>query len=96
MPTTSMQKTEQAIWARLLDANGPLSPEMARSILKLDFPPKDKERMHELAAKARGGNLSASERADIDTYGRVGSLLSVWKSKARQSLKKEPARQFLR
>lgn len=43
--------------------------------------------MRELAARARAGTLTAEEQAEIDTYGRVGSLLSILKSKARRSLK---------
>jgi hypothetical protein len=89
MAATSIDKTEQAIWARLLDGQGALPQNLARAILELDFPSEDKERRHRLAAKARDGALSPGERADIDTYGRVGSLLSVWKSKARQSLRKQ-------
>jgi hypothetical protein len=43
--------------------------------------------MRKLAAKARQGNLTLTEREEIDAYGRVGSLLSIMKSKARKALK---------
>lgn len=81
--------TEAAIWSRLLQPRrAVLSVEAARSLLRLDFPPEDKERMHELAAKARDGALSAAEQHEIGNYERVGNLLALMKSRARQRLKK--------
>jgi hypothetical protein len=65
-----------------------LSLEAARSILRLEFAPADKDRMHELAAKARDGSLSRAEREEVRSYERVGNLLALMKSKARQRLKK--------
>ena len=60
-----------------------------RNILQLEFPPEDKERMQELAAKARDGSLSAAEQEVIRNYERVGNLLGIIKAKARQRLKGE-------
>ncbi len=86
---SSTPATEVAIWSRLLQPGGKtLTLEAARSILRLDFAPEDKERMHELAAKARDGSLTAAEQEDIRNYERVGNLLALMKSKARQRLKK--------
>jgi hypothetical protein len=65
-----------------------LSLEAARSLLRLDFAPEDKARMHELAAKAREGSLTGTEQEAIRNYERVGNLLALMKSKARQRLKK--------
>ncbi len=59
----------------------------ARAILKLDFEPADLERMHELAAKAREGTLTAADQAEIDAYEVVGRLLGLMHSKARLSVK---------
>ncbi len=88
MPTTETTRTEEAIWARVF---GPgrltLSAEAARSLLEIDFPQQDKERMRELASRARAGALTPGEQQEIDTYGRVGSLLSILKSKARMVLR---------
>jgi hypothetical protein len=64
-----------------------LSVAAARTILHLEFPAEDKERMHELAAKARDGSLTAAEQEEIRNYERVGNLLALMKSKARQRLK---------
>jgi uncharacterized protein YnzC (UPF0291/DUF896 family) len=80
---------EAALWGRLLDPVGTeLSPEAARYILTPGFPKSDIERRHELAAKARASALTPEERLEIDTYDRVGHVLALKKSKARQALKK--------
>jgi hypothetical protein len=84
--------TEGAIWSRLLQPGSKaLSLEAARSILRFDFAPEDKDRMHELAAKARDGSLTIAEQEDLRNYERVGNLLALLKSKARQRLKKATA-----
>jgi hypothetical protein len=90
MQTTQPASTELAILGRVLEPEEPtLSPEAARSILELDFRPKDRERMEELAAKARKGTLSPEEEVEIDSYEKAGHVLSLMKAKARVSLKKK-------
>jgi hypothetical protein len=92
MSTTETNSTEYAIWSRLLQPGKPtFSPAVARAVLALDFPPEDKARLRELAAKAREGTLTPEEQEQIDSYGRVGSVLSILKSKARVSLRKAGA-----
>lgn len=89
MHATRSRPTDDAILARLLNGEKPkLSVQTARFILGLEFPEEDKSRMHELAARAREGKLSHGESEEIDAYGRVGSLLAILKSRARQALKK--------
>lgn len=44
--------------------------------------------MRALAAKAREGLLTPEEEIEIDSFERVGHLLSTLKSKARKVLKK--------
>jgi uncharacterized protein YnzC (UPF0291/DUF896 family) len=61
----------------------------AKAILELDFKQVDKDRMRELLAKAKKGALSTHEKAEIDSYERVGHLLSQMKSKVRRTLKCE-------
>lgn len=81
--------TEGAIWDRLVHYDRKSLPlPAARYFLRLEFAPEDKERMHELAAKAREGTLSAAERAEVRNYEQVGNLLALMKSKARQRLKR--------
>lgn len=93
MPITQTKRaTEGAIWSRLLrPGSKALSLEAARSLLRLEFVQEDKDRMHELAAKARDGSLSGAEQEEIKTYERVGNLLALMKSKARKRLKEAAA-----
>ena len=79
--------TEAEVWLRILHPDGKLSPRAARAILGLSFPRNDISRVHELAAKARAGTLTAEEDTEMDNFERVGSILSTLKSKARQVLK---------
>ena len=53
----------------------------------LDRKAADKQRMDELAEKARQGTLSPDERTEVESYERVGHILNIIQSKARQSLK---------
>jgi hypothetical protein len=80
--------TEVEMWLRILHPNGELSPQAARAILQLSFPEADIEHMRELSAKARAGTLSVDEDRIMDEYERVGSVLSILKSRARQVLKR--------
>lgn len=83
---------ETALWGRLLDpVSTALSPEAARYLLNLRFPQSDLDRMQELAEKAREGTLTLEEHIEMDNYERVGHVLSLMKSKARQSLKQARA-----
>lgn len=81
--------SEAEIMSRILKPDrATLSPAAARSILKLDFTAEDKDRMHQLAAKAREGTLTPAEKSEIENYEVVGTLISIMQSKARRSLKK--------
>jgi hypothetical protein len=42
--------------------------------------------MHALAEKAQAGSLTGAERAELDSYERIGCLLGMLQSKARISL----------
>lgn len=85
MPANS----EAAIWTRLIQPEREdLSPDAARSLLRIEFTEQDKTRMHELALKAQDGTLTGTEQAEIDNYCRVGRLLDLMHSKARRSLKR--------
>jgi hypothetical protein len=89
MQTKHSISSESAIWGRLLAPGGTkLSSEAVRAIIKIDFPQADKDRMRKLAAKARTGTLTAEEQEAIDAYGRIGSFISIMKSKARVALRK--------
>ncbi len=83
---------EVAIWERLLvPEEDELSPEKARLILQLRFPDEDLQRMRALSAKARAGTLTPEENEEMETYERVGHVVSILKSRARQVLKATPS-----
>ena len=81
--------TEAAILARLIQARDGMSPDVAKYRLSIDFGAEDTERMNVLAERAREGDLTAEEVAELDSYLHVGSLLSILQSKARRLLKSE-------
>ncbi len=81
--------TEAEIFSRIFEPDKPnLSAAAARSLLQLDFQPRDRARMDALAEKARKGKLTRLEDTELETYIQVGHLLAIMLSKARQSLKK--------
>jgi hypothetical protein len=90
-PPRQTAATELAILTRVFEPEEPtLSPEAAYSLLALDFRPADRERMQVLAAKARAGTLSPEDQVEIDSYEKVGHILSLLKAKAKVSLRNSP------
>lgn len=82
-----MSSAEVAILGRMFKPErGDLSPEAARSLLRLEFDPDDLSRMHELALRAQAGSLTEAEEGELESYRRIGRLLEVMRSKARRSL----------
>ena len=79
-----------AIWQRVLEFDGELSPTAARALLKLRFSERDHELLDELSAKAHAGALTPDEQMQLDTFERLGCLLDVLHSKARRALMKKP------
>jgi hypothetical protein len=85
--------TDAEIFRRIFEPEKPnLSPAAAKSILQLDFRPEDRTRMDALAQKAHRGKLTKQEDQELETFLRVGHLLTIMQSKARQSLKKASSR----
>jgi hypothetical protein len=89
--TGNTSDTEVRILARVL-GNGEdrLPPAMARYLLKIGFNDRDKARMHDLAMRNQGGALSPAEKEDLLGYAKVGTVLSILKSKARRALNVTP------
>lgn len=82
--------SETAILGRLIEKEkGDLAPPLARYLLTLDFGPRDKARMHELAVGNQAARLTAEEQDELQNYVKVGHMLAALQSKARKSLKKE-------
>ncbi|MCI0640129.1 MAG: hypothetical protein L0Y72_00525 [Gemmataceae bacterium] len=63
-----------------------LTPEMARSVLRLDFRDADHRRVEKLLAKAQNGTLSNEEKTELDEFLQAADHLAVLQSKARRSL----------
>jgi hypothetical protein len=89
MATALPPPSEAAIWTRVLqpEDNG-LSPDAARSLLALTFSERDKARMSELAQKNQEGLLTPEERQELESYVKVGDVLSLLHLKARKSLQR--------
>ena len=84
MSTSIIENVEATILAHVIAPESPTLPAaVAAELLKWGFPEYDKQRMSELAAKARLGALSAEEQAETEVYERVSSFLGLVKSKAR-------------
>jgi hypothetical protein len=80
--------SESAILGRvILPDRSDFTADLARAILGLDFAEQDRRRMHDLAAKAREGTLTAAEKEVVGCYERVGAFLSLLQAKARRALK---------
>jgi hypothetical protein len=74
----AIASSEMAILRRIVDTDQPILPVVAaRAILKLDFSRSDLDRMNELAAKNRKGELSTDESEELDNYIRVGQTLGI-------------------
>ena len=81
------ETTEAAIFSRVWDDESKsLSPTVARHVLKLEFAAQDQARMRELAAKNQAGELTSDEADELDNFVKVGDLLALLQSKARQRL----------
>ncbi len=91
MSTSTLDDPEARILARVIGGQGAaLLPEVAREFLAWSFSEFDRQRMSQLAEKARAGVLTPEERAETEGYERVDSFLGIVKSRARRSLRVQP------
>lgn len=82
-----MKFAEADVLSRIIKPeNGELSPDVARSLLKLEFDAQDLARMHELIVRGQASQLSPAEQVELDGYRRIGRMLELMRSKARHSL----------
>ena len=79
---------EVEVWLRIFHPDEAMSPRVARALLGLSIAKNDVRRMRELSAKARAGTLTVEEDAEMDNFERVGSILSILKSRARQVIQR--------
>ena len=66
--------------------NGSWPVEVAQGILSITLSQADRQRMDELAAKARNAALDTDEELEIESYRQASRLLELMKAKARASL----------
>jgi uncharacterized protein YnzC (UPF0291/DUF896 family) len=86
-------QVETNIWQRLIDpAWHDLTPEAAQSILRLKFAQADIDKMNVLAALARDGTLTDSQKEEMDAYMRIGRMVAIMQSKARLAVKRSQER----
>jgi hypothetical protein len=93
MSTATVRRgdNEATILARVFDdERGLLPPDLARSILNVEFSARDKARMHDLAVRNQADALSPEEKEELYAFAKAGTLLGILKSKARRTLKIKP------
>jgi len=79
------------LFRRVLEPDaGTMSPELARYVRTLDFPPSDHARYEELSAKARDGTLTTTKADELDGFLHVDSLIGILRLKAERSLRSIP------
>ena len=84
---STSQNDDASILARVIVPNGSNLPVgVATEVLKWSFDELDRQRMSELAAKARQGTLTSDEQAEVESFERVTCFLGLVKSQARRSL----------
>jgi len=66
--------------------SGDYDLDVARAILRLRFSDAQNDQMRQLAEKNNSGELTSSEREEIESYRRVGNVLALIQAKARLSL----------
>ena len=87
MSTVTIRDRSAQILVRMFRPElGGLSIDAARSFLAIRLPPEDRDRVDELAAKARTGDLTEDECAELDEYERVTAVVEIMQAKARLSL----------
>jgi len=85
--SSPISNDETAILDRVMgSAEDRLTRQAAESLLGLGFAEQDLQRMNELAEKNRRGEADPNDMAEIERYSRIGNLLNLLQSKARQTL----------
>ncbi len=85
--TKHARENEVTILARILgNENGQLPSDLARYIVDLQISERDKARMHDLAVRNQGDDLTPAEKEEMFAFGKAATLLSILKSKARRTL----------
>ena len=84
---------ETGIWRRLTEPSwDSLSPQAAEGILRLQFDRSDIDRMHQLSALAQESSLTQAQQEELETYMRIGRMVSILQAKARLAMKNQQSR----
>jgi hypothetical protein len=87
MVSISPALTEADILAELIAPDEPtLSKEVAHALLAVRFKDDAADRISDLLQKNNAGTITATERAALDKYLRVGQFVDLLQAKARLSL----------
>jgi len=85
--TPQAAHNEATILGRLLtNCDAPLPNNLARDILNRTIGDRDKARMHELAVRDQGDDLTLAEQQEMHDSVRPATLRSIFRFKARRSL----------
>jgi hypothetical protein len=88
LPLPPTETFDTAILARTIaPVRNQFSPELADEILRWDFTSEDQQRMAELSGKARTGELTTEEEAQLDSYVRIAHFVNLMQAKARLALR---------
>jgi hypothetical protein len=91
MSAVAARTTDAQIWSRIIPPDeNLLTPEAAESLLRLKFAENDIARMNDLAQKNQEGLLTEEEREELESYVRVGDLLSLLHLRARRAVGHRP------
>lgn len=84
--------TRFEIWSRLIAPDEALlDAKAAQGLLQLRFNDVDCQRMEDLSRKANLGQLAEVERQELETFIEISHVLALLQSKARLSLRSQPA-----
>lgn len=86
--SSSTLNNQSTILDRALTATGVPTAATAEYLLSIQLDPSDADRANKLAERAREGELTAAEQAEIDEYRRVGKVVEMLKLRARLALNK--------
>ena len=84
----SNAQTSVVVRAFQSDSVGPMPAEVARYLVNLRPAAEDVQRANELAAKARAGQLTTDEQAEIEERRRVGKLFEAIRLLAQVTLRR--------
>jgi hypothetical protein len=86
-----MAKLDDILESMIEPAHGDFSPDLARYVLGMRFSEERAARYEALAEKNQSGQLSPTEREELEAFVTANSLLMILKSKARRSLVERPS-----